>query len=164
MLRFREWLACEDTQSEMRAFLIATLRNTSDDTARLVFADWLDEHGMAGPAELLRHGSDGRGHRAEFTPVDGTLPNDATRRRIVTQVADFANGTPATVVNGNIVIARFGEQWAYNVENHQWYVRLPNADAFEAIDIEEVPTFALWCVLIRGLAIGQIASGRFLPA
>lgn len=40
--------------SEEAAFLEALKANPADDTARLVFADWLDEHDQSGKAEYLR--------------------------------------------------------------------------------------------------------------
>lgn len=40
--------------SDEAAFLQAICANPEDDTARLVFADWLDEHGNADRAEFIR--------------------------------------------------------------------------------------------------------------
>jgi uncharacterized protein (TIGR02996 family) len=40
--------------SEREAFLHAICENPDDDTPRLVFADWLDEHGEADRAEFIR--------------------------------------------------------------------------------------------------------------
>jgi uncharacterized protein (TIGR02996 family) len=40
--------------SEEAAFLAALKANPADDTARLVYADWLDEHGEHAKAEYLR--------------------------------------------------------------------------------------------------------------
>ncbi|MBN9122735.1 MAG: ribosomal protein L7/L12 [Planctomycetes bacterium] len=40
--------------SEEAAFLAALRANPADDTTRLVYADWLDEHGEAAKAEYLR--------------------------------------------------------------------------------------------------------------
>lgn len=40
--------------SERAAFINAILDNPSDDTARLVFADWLEEHGEPERAEFIR--------------------------------------------------------------------------------------------------------------
>lgn len=43
--------------SERDAFELAIRTNPADETARLVFADWLDENGYEGWAYLIRHGS-----------------------------------------------------------------------------------------------------------
>ena len=40
--------------SERAAFVSAILDNPADDTVRLVFADWLDEHGEPERAEFIR--------------------------------------------------------------------------------------------------------------
>lgn len=41
--------------TERETFERAVCENPEDDTARLVFADWLDEHGEADRAELIRY-------------------------------------------------------------------------------------------------------------
>ena len=40
--------------SDEAAFLEALKANPADDTTRLVYADWLDEHGEPAKAEYLR--------------------------------------------------------------------------------------------------------------
>jgi uncharacterized protein (TIGR02996 family) len=40
--------------SERAAFISAILDNLADDTPRLVFADWLQEHGEEARAEFIR--------------------------------------------------------------------------------------------------------------
>ncbi|WP_082842463.1 TIGR02996 domain-containing protein [Gemmata sp. SH-PL17] len=62
--------------SDERAFLKAICDQPADDTVRLVFADWLEEHGQAA-RELHPHpdrtGSHAAGHRRGRTPARGTV-------------------------------------------------------------------------------------------
>ena len=41
---------------EMTAFLQAIAEEPADDTSRLVFADWLEEHDQPARAEFIRSG------------------------------------------------------------------------------------------------------------
>jgi uncharacterized protein (TIGR02996 family) len=46
----------DPSETERRAFLAAIVAAPEDDTPRLVFADWLDEHGEHDRAEFIRLG------------------------------------------------------------------------------------------------------------
>jgi uncharacterized protein (TIGR02996 family) len=45
---------CGGPMNEREAFLLAICENPDDDTPRLVFADWLQEHGDEARAEFIR--------------------------------------------------------------------------------------------------------------
>lgn len=61
--------------SERAAFIDAILDNPADDTARLVFADWLEEHGEPHRAEFIRAQIE-----AEKLPEDVRQRNDPGAR------------------------------------------------------------------------------------
>src|SRR5436190_21455440 len=57
-------------ETHEEAFLEDIVTHPGDDAPRLVFADWLDEHGEADRAEFIRlqcrHGQGGQGDRARL--------------------------------------------------------------------------------------------------
>ena len=60
--------AIRGVNSEHGAFLDAICREPADDTARLVYADYLEEHGEPERAEFVRRQC--RGEAATVPPVD----------------------------------------------------------------------------------------------
>lgn len=73
--------------SERAAFINAILDNPADDTARLVFADWLEEHGEPERAEFIRVQIE-----AEKLPEDVRLRNDPGARIAGKHGAAFGGG------------------------------------------------------------------------
>lgn len=64
--------------AEAAGFLRAICENPDEDTVRLVYADWLDEHGGEGHAYLIRHGRNETvcpaGYSAEVSFYPGPAP------------------------------------------------------------------------------------------
>lgn len=73
--------------SERAAFINAILDNPADDTARLVFADWLEEHGEPERAEFIRVQIE-----ADKLPEDVRLRNDPGARIAGKHGAAFGGG------------------------------------------------------------------------
>jgi uncharacterized protein (TIGR02996 family) len=67
------------------AFLQAILENLDDDTPRLVYADWLDEHGDP--------------ERADFIRVQGLLARQRKGRKLLPErpVGWYTAGTPLAI-------------------------------------------------------------------
>jgi uncharacterized protein (TIGR02996 family) len=63
--------------TEHDAFLQAIIESPDDDTLRLVFADWLEEHGDAARAELIQLQCSLNSHRV----LAAGLARDAVVRR-----------------------------------------------------------------------------------
>jgi uncharacterized protein (TIGR02996 family) len=70
--------------SEEAAFLAALKANPADDTTRLVYADWLDEHGAPAKAEYLRR----------VVYVARTLSMGAADSTAIEHAATFASALP----------------------------------------------------------------------
>src|SRR4051812_44592846 len=74
-----------DRPAEETAFLRAIVDNPDDDVARLVFADWLDEHGLADKAEFVRL-------EVELNHLPRSAVTFATTCRILEQLAEAVGG------------------------------------------------------------------------
>ncbi len=112
--------------SDEAAFLSAIRDNPADDTARLAYADWLDEHGQPERAEFIRLRHQFAQLKARLndlgTQLDPVWLVALTSRRV--RVQDITRPEILTLRSGRPVRLRELRQW----EVHEWWIDgLPTA-------------------------------------
>lgn len=110
----------DDLILDYRAFLVRILDANTDDTPRLVFADWLDEHGRPDQAELIRVQCELRRYenpdRIATAGVDADLPPLLVAVQMTAQVCylDRLTSRRDALIesNGREWVKSLWERWA----------------------------------------------------